>query len=53
MVDDEPVQRVHGETAIGHWSLLIGEADKSEIEDIIKNLFNPLICPGPRFFGWD
>jgi tyrocidine synthetase-3 len=41
MVNNEPVQRVYDESVIGHWSLVIGEAGKSEIEDRIKNFIKP------------
>ncbi|UCH95458.1 MAG: amino acid adenylation domain-containing protein [Candidatus Aminicenantes bacterium] len=41
VVSDEHVQRVHEETVIDHWSLVIGEAEESEIEDIIKNFIKP------------
>jgi acyl carrier protein len=43
----EPVQRVHGKTVIGHWSLVIGEADENEIEDIIKNFVQPFDLSRP------
>jgi NAD(P)-dependent dehydrogenase (short-subunit alcohol dehydrogenase family)/acyl carrier protein len=39
VVNDEPVQVVHEETVIGHWSLVIGEAGGSEIDDIISAAF--------------
>jgi len=41
MVNDKPVQRIHEDTVIGHWSLVIGKAEESEIEDIIKNFIKP------------
>jgi amino acid adenylation domain-containing protein len=47
MVDDEPVLRVHDETMIDDWSLVIVEAEKSEIDDIIQDFVRPfdLSCP--------
>ncbi|MGD2093142.1 MAG: amino acid adenylation domain-containing protein [Candidatus Aminicenantes bacterium] len=41
VLNDEPVQQVHEGTAIAHWSLGIGEAEKREIKDIIKNFIKP------------
>ncbi|MGD2089138.1 MAG: amino acid adenylation domain-containing protein, partial [Candidatus Aminicenantes bacterium] len=41
LLDDEAVQRVHDETVIGHWSLVIGEGDRREIDRIIKDFIKP------------
>jgi amino acid adenylation domain-containing protein len=47
-VDEEPVQRVFGETAAGWWSMAGGEAGKNEIEDRIKNFIKPFdLSRGP------
>ncbi|MGD2093369.1 MAG: amino acid adenylation domain-containing protein, partial [Candidatus Aminicenantes bacterium] len=38
---NEAVQRVHDETVIGHWSLVTAEADRREIDRIIKDFIKP------------
>jgi acyl carrier protein len=41
VVNDEPVQRVRDESVIAHWSLVIAEARRNAIKDIIKNFIKP------------
>ncbi|MGD2089144.1 MAG: amino acid adenylation domain-containing protein [Candidatus Aminicenantes bacterium] len=41
LIDDKAVQRIHDEIVIGHWSLVIGEADRKEIDRIIKDFVKP------------